>query len=218
MKRIFTWGAFIVIIGLIIWGMVAAQNKESKSSALIPLPTEITSADHVLGTSTAPVTLVEYGDFQCPACGQYFPIVERVLASSTNPIRFVFRHFPLTQHANAIPASLASEAAGAQGKFFDMYRKLYYTQSEWSELSKPETVFEKYAAELNLDVAKFSADVKSEALMNVVLTDYKSGTKAGINATPTFFVNGKQINNPRDYEDFKTIIDTAATSGKPATN
>ena len=212
-SRIFTWAAFIVIVGLIVWGLIAAQQKADREAAGLVLPDTIVAADHVKGSETAPVTLVEYGDFQCPACGAFYPIVAEALKAGGTNVRFVFRHFPLTQHQNALPAAQASEAAAAQGKFWEMYDVLYTSQEAWATSTDPKTVFTSYAKDLGLDLDKFATDYESKDYKVIISNDYKGGVKAGINSTPTFFVNGKKI-NPQNYEDFKKIINDAIS--KPA--
>src|SRR5689334_19574042 len=107
-KRILFWLVFIVILGLIVWGLAVAMGKPSVGS-LAGAPAPVSVSDHVLGPDNAPVTMIEYGDFQCPACGEYFPLVQKLMQESTSTLRLVFRHFPLSQHQNAMPAALASE-------------------------------------------------------------------------------------------------------------
>ena len=135
-NRILSWGAFIVIIGLIVWGMIAAGNKAEKiDNALAPVD-KVVETDWVRGSTTTEVTLIEYSDFQCPACGAYFPIVEEVNEKYGDHFRFVYRHFPLTQHKNATPAAQAAEAAGVQGKFWDMYKLIFTNQKDWVDGSR----------------------------------------------------------------------------------
>jgi protein-disulfide isomerase len=209
-KSVLTWAGFIVIVGLIVWGMIAAQNKADRQSADLILPNQIVATDHIKGNETALVTMVEYGDFQCPACGAYFSLVEKVLADmGPNKVRFVFRHFPLMQHANAVPAAEASEAAGAQGKFWEMYKMIYENQKVWSESTNAKSIFEGYAKTLGLDMSKYVADLDSEAIRAVIKNNYEGGIKAGINSTPTFFINGEQVKNLNSYEDFKKAIESA---------
>jgi protein-disulfide isomerase len=210
-KRIIFWASFIIILILIIWGLIVASNKASNGSSLnLGQPANVTDLDHVTGPKDAPVTLVEYSDFQCPACESYFYVVERLIASSTVPIRLVYRHFPLSQHANAIPASLASEAASSQGKFWEMYRLLFDNHTDWTELKDPNPVFIGYATKLGLNVEVFKADMASSTLKQKITDSVKEGTSIGISGTPTFFVNGKVIDNPKSYEEFKTIIEQAS--------
>jgi protein-disulfide isomerase len=209
-KRFLTWGIFVVIVGLIIWGLVAAQQKALREEASLVLPGEIVATDHTMGSTEAPVTLVEYGDFECPACATYHPLVKKVLASyGPNELRFVFRHFPLQQHKNAIPAALAAEAAGKQGKFWEMYNILYEKQDEWTTGTSTEKIFAGYAGSMGLDLAKFAADQKDKELLEHIYNDFKGGVKAGINSTPTFFINGKKIPSPQGYDEFKKVIDDA---------
>ena len=159
-KRIIFWACFIVILALIVWGLIAAMNKTPGTGVKSGVPAPVTTADYVRGNFDAPVTVIEYEDFQCPACGEYFPIVERMFNESSSTVRLVFRHFPLSQHPNAIPAAEASEAASIQGKFWQMYSLLYANQTDWSEKSHvdAETIFDGYATTLGLDLTKFRAD------------------------------------------------------------
>lgn len=211
--RIITWATFIIIVGLIIWGLIVAQQKASRENANLVLPDEIIATDHVRGSATASVTLVEYGDYQCPACGSYHPLIEQVIAStSPETLRFIFRHFPLPQHTNAIPASRASEAASQQGKFWEMHAMLYEHQGDWEGAKDPKTIFIGYAKELGIDVTKFETDYDLDSTKERITLDYKGGVKAGINSTPTFFINGKKITSPQTYDEFKKLIDDSATT------
>lgn len=210
-KRFLNWGIFIVVLGLIIWGMVAASNKQAREGANLNLPSNVVEKDHVLGPKDAPVTVVEYGDFECPACGIYYPVVKKLTDElGTTTMRLVFRHFPLTQHPKAIPAAKVAESAGRQGKFFEMYDLLYQNQDEWVKASSSDIVFEGYAKKLGLNIEKFNSDLKDPALDMIIDNDFKGGAKGGVKATPTFFINGKSIVNPSNYVDFKKIIQDAA--------
>ena len=208
-KSIINWLAFIVIIGLIIWGLIAASNKAEKKNASLPLPSVVSATDWVKGNPEATITIVEYSDFQCPACALYYPIVERLINESSTTIRFVYRHFPLTQHANAIPAAQSAEAAGKQGKFWEMYSMIFDTQDEWTDSKDVKKIFANYAVKLGLDIEKYNTDIVSKEIMDKINSDMKSGVKAGINSTPTFYVNGEKIENPQGYDDFKKVIDNA---------
>ena len=209
-KRILWWVSFAVIIGLIVWGMIAAGNKSKKELGGVGLPGEVVATDWVKGTSTAPVTIVEYSDFQCPACGGYFPLVERLVAENPTLVRFVYRHFPLQQHVHAMIAAQASEAAGNQGKFWEMYKKIFETQVDWEKSKDAKAIFTKYAQELNLDMTKFAADIDSAVVKDKINAQALVGAKGGVNSTPTFYVNGKKIQNPQNYDEFKKIIENAA--------
>ena len=216
-KRIFTWLGFIVIIALIIIGLVAANKKHpvATSEVAIPLPSPVTSADWSRGNPNAPVTLVEYGDFECPACQAYYPVVEQVFDASSSTLRMVFRHFPLTQHADAIPAAKAAEAAGNQGKFWEMFGLLYSNGKDWDTLSDPTSVFDGYAQKLGLNMTQFTADMNSAVVAKKISDSTVAATAAGIDATPTFFINGYRIQNPESYDEFITAIQNAASSTTP---
>ncbi len=212
-SRYLSWGIFIVIIALVVWGLIAAQNKADKKNANLILPSQIVETDHAKGSTIAPVTLVEYGDFQCPACGLYYPIVEQVVREvGPEKLRFVFRHYPLAGHPNAIPAAKAAEAAGLQGKFWEMYSMLYEKQKSWEKAPNAKTVFTSYAKEMGLDEKKFTEDYELDTIVERIDLDYRGGTKAGITGTPTFFINGKMIKSPQNADEFKKLISNAATT------
>lgn len=208
-RRIIFWSGFVIVLGLIIWGLIVAMNKPVNGTKLASAG-EITATDNSRGPADAPVTLIEYSDFQCPACETYYYFVKRLLDEASTTVRFAYRHFPLQQHANAIPASLASLAAGVQGKFWEMYDLLFTNHTDWTELSDPTDIFMGYAMKIGLNVDQFKNDMASSTLRNKIQADEDGGIKIGINATPTFFVNGQAITNPPTYEAFKTIIETAA--------
>ena len=211
-KRLTFWITFFAILALIVWGMIVAMNKPVKGTSL-GSPAPVTSTDHVVGPANAPVTIIEYSDFQCPACEQYYGVVSRLMLESSTTVRLVYRQFPLAQHPNAIPAAMASEAAGAQGKFWGMYDQLFTNHTDWTELPDPTSVFVGYAKHIGLDEAKFKQDLASSTLRNAILAEEAEGVSLGIDQTPTFFVNGKAIVNPQGYDEFKTIIDAAARAG-----
>ncbi|MEN9852128.1 MAG: hypothetical protein RI996_71 [Candidatus Parcubacteria bacterium] len=184
-------------------------NTITKANSALPA---ITDGDWQKKGNTE-VTLVEYADFQCPACGSYAPLVKRLQDTYAGRVTFVFRHFPLGMHINALPASLAAEAAGAQGKFFEMSDKLFVGQTEWSDSKTPNDIFVRYATELGLDIDKFKADIVREDLKQKIADSYKGGVKAKVTGTPTFFLNGEKLTNPKGdtleevYVGFTKLID-----------
>ncbi len=173
-------------------------------------------SNHVVGAGKKNVTLIEYGDFECPACKAYYPIVKSVKEKYGDDITFQFRNFPLVQiHKNAMVAHRAAEAAGIQGKFFEMHDILYERQESWKTMTSPVSAFESYASELGLDLDKFRADFASEAVNATINADIKQGQLINATSTPTFVLNGKKIeDNLRSLDDFVRLIDAAAT--KPA--
>jgi len=209
-KRIIFWACFLVLLGLIVWGLVAAMGKpQAGSLPKVGDPAPVTAADHIRGPSDAPVTFIEYSDFQCPACEAYYPVIEHILASSTVPIRFVYRHFPLPQHANAALSARASEAAGLQGKFWEMYALLFANHTEWTELADPHAVFAGYAERIGLNAARFKTDIDGPVAKAAVQASLDEATRMGLGWTPTFFLNGTLI-QPQSYDQLAADIQAAA--------
>ncbi len=153
------------------------------------------------------VTLIEYSDFQCPACLAYYPIVKQLNQEFKN-LTIVYRYFPLSQHANAWPAAQAAEAAGQQGKFWEMHNMLFDNQNTWAGSASPEEIFNAYAQTLGLDMNKFKTDFNSAETKTKIQADYQGGASE-IDGTPTFFLNDKKIQNPQNYADFRSIIQQA---------
>jgi len=196
----------LVIAGLIILVRFGGNNSSEAASLSNVAPI----AKWTKGNSDSKVILVEYSDFQCPACGAYYPLVKQLTEEFGDRIKFTYRHFPLSQiHKNAAPAARAAEASGKQGKFWEMHDLLFENQSRWSESSDVHAVFESYAQRLDLNIDQFKSDMKSKEIMEKVESDYQSGVASRVNGTPTFFLNGKKFDNPRSYEQFKTIITEA---------
>jgi protein-disulfide isomerase len=141
----------------------------------------------------APVTLVEFGDYQCPACGAAYPIVKAALAKYAGKVNFVFRNFPLPQHQYAVVAAEAAEIAGDQGKFWEMHDALYERQDAWTTSSDPKSLFASYATELGMDASQFSASLDAGKYGDKVKRDQADGNALGVNQTPTFYVNGREL-------------------------
>lgn len=167
--------------------------------------------DHTLGPKAAAVTFLEYGDYQCPACGYVNPMVEQLMQRYQDRVLFAFRSFPLEQlHKNALAASEAAECASAQGKFWEMHRKLYETQKEWSDLADPTETFVGYATALGLNAEQFRKDLTSHSYRAVVKASASQAIALGVNATPTFYINGVQVNpTPQGYVAFQALVDKA---------
>jgi protein-disulfide isomerase len=148
--------------------------------------------DWVRGPADAPVTLLEYGDFECPFCGQAFRELERLERTAGDQVRFVFRHFPLAQvHPHARLAAEAAEAAGAQGKFWEMHDTLFTNQ----QALEPSDLLT-YADDIGLDVPRFSRDLQEHRFSPKVRRDFMQGVRSGVNGTPTMFINGQRWNGP----------------------
>lgn len=168
-----------------------------------------TSKEWSIGKEDAKLVMIEYSDFQCPACGQYYPIIKQLEAAFPNDLRVVYRQFPLRQiHPNAELAARASEAAGTQGKFWEMHDKLFETQKDWSAATNAQDIFTGYAEQLGLNKEQFVSALTSEGIAKAVLEDESTGRSLGVQGTPTFFLNGKKLNNPRSFDEFKKLLET----------
>ena len=162
--------------------------------------------DHIQGLSDAQATLVEYGDYECPFCGQAYPIIKAVQRRLGSRLRFVFRNFPLTEmHPHAQKAAMAAEAAGAQGQFWPMHDLLYENQDALDERS-----LARYAESLRLDVERFRSELRAETYASRVHEDFMSGVRSGVNGTPTMFVNGVRHDGPWDAESLTAALTTTA--------
>jgi len=150
---------------------------------------------HILGNPEAPVTLEEFGDFQCPPCGILSGPINQLEQDYRPRLRIIFRHFPLTMHRHAREAALASEAAGRQGRFWQMHDVLYREQAVWSEAADVRPLFDTYAGMLGLKIDRFKKDMESEEVNRRVTADQLRGTALGVTITPTLFVNNRALPN-----------------------
>jgi len=198
----------LVIVGVVVgigYGLV--KLSDPNTSFAPELSGEVGSSDHIKGNVDAPVTLVEYGDYQCPGCAAYYPLIIQAEENFKDTLRVVFRHFPLPGHANALPAAYAAEAASMQGKFWEMSELLYAFQNDWSELGDTQSKFDEYAQSLELDMEKFHQDMSSDEVKNKVEDDLQSGIDSKINATPTFYINGSKVEKlPASPQAFFDLI------------
>jgi len=205
LKRTAMW---VLVIGVLIGSVLALYNYGGSSGTTVMIVDAVNPTDQVFGAPDSKVILIEYGDFQCPACAQYEPIVQKVRTDYADKIAFVYRHFPLSQHKNAKITAYASEAAGKQGKFWEMHDIIYDGQNAWANLSndKVKDVMIKYAETIGLDLKLFAEQIDSSEIKDKVQADNNGGLKAGVNSTPTFILNGKKL-QPRSYDEFKQFIE-----------
>ena len=168
----------------------------------------VTDSDHVLGPSDAPVTLVKYGDFECPHCGRTYPLVKRLLQTKDRGLRFVFRHYPVNVvHAHAQLAAEASEAAAAQGRFWEMADVLFENQ-----LALDVDALEGYAIRIGLDVGRFRREMEARVHADGVAEDVEGGEESGVNWTPTFFINGARFGAAADFDTLVQALDEARSA------
>jgi protein-disulfide isomerase len=207
MKRILP---FVIIAIVLVAGLVTARYLQ-RSSSETPQPPPVASAlpsarpatkgeagaepAHALGSQNAPVTLEEFGDFECPPCGLLHPILKN-LETEFGPakLRIIFREFPLVPtHVHALAAARAAEAAGLQGKFWEMHDMIYEHQKDWHEAFDVRPIFEGYAKTIGLDVEQFRRDIGSEIVERRIFLDGKRAHSLGVNGTPTVFLNGREV-------------------------
>jgi protein-disulfide isomerase len=193
-------------------------------SAPAPMGT-VAATGHVLGSDSAPVEIVEFADFECPACANFaileWPYVqERLIA--TGRLRWRFMDFPLNGHTNSPAAHLAAGCAAEQGRFFEMMDVIYNRQNDWVLESRPEGKLRDYARQVGLDLPRYDACMESRHAQPGVDADYAEGERLGVDATPTFFVNGRKWPGLLVYDQIKAIVDSlapvgGAAPGSPAT-
>lgn len=197
----------LIIIGLLVLafvGLIAFNRDGEEAVAAEP-------SQHIYGEGGKQVTLIEYADFQCPACYDYEPTMQAIREKYKDEINFQFRNFPLAQiHPNALAAHAAAEAASRQGKFWEYHDLLYEEQKSWSTVSTNErsAVFEQYATQLELDLEQFRADIGDPGVRAIINADIKEGKSIGATGTPTFVLNGKKLDKiSADVDAFSKLID-----------
>jgi protein-disulfide isomerase len=172
---------------------------------------------HVLGPADAPVTLQEFGDFQCPPCGRLSEPINQLQRDYKEKLRLVFRNFPLINHLHARDAAYAAEAAGLQGRFWEMHDVLYREQAVWSNSADTRALFAAYAGYIGLNTERFKLDMDSEKVKERVDADQKQGLSLGVKNTPTIFVNNKEI-DPKSLNpaELRAAVDAALKQTKPS--
>jgi protein-disulfide isomerase len=164
------------------------------------------SADHRLGPENAPAVLIEYGDFECPFCGQAFPVVGELRRRLGDRLCYTYRHFPVTQlHPHAMQAAEASEAAAAQGKFWEMY-DLLFTHQDALEIED----LKRYADELGLDRSTFDQQLDDHIYADSIRRQFMEGVRSGVNGTPAFFINGVRYDGPHELDPLLEAIEESA--------
>ena len=187
--------------------VVNSQPAQASTAAVQPIATAqnfaITKSDHVRGNFNAPITLVEYSDFECPFCEKIYPTFKKILNDYPDQVRLVYKHFPLGFHPNAQKAAEASECANEQGKFWEYHDLIFEKQSGGLSLIN----FKQWAGDLGLNTKKFNNCLDSSKYAQKVQTDATDGQSRGVNGTPATFVNGQLVSGAVPYESFKPIID-----------
>jgi protein-disulfide isomerase len=188
---------------------LSRQPDQPAETSGAPVHADIKGGGHIRGPENAPLTLVEFGDYQCPSCGAYHPLVKEILSRYPQQLRLEFHHFPLvTIHPNSMLASQAVEAAGEQGKYWEMHDAVFDHQNEWAGSPNAEPVFIALASGLGLDVNKFMQALRSPQIQERILKDVERGNNAHVEAVPTFFINGDPAHLRLSMEDFVQAIES----------
>ena len=212
MKRILPFLIILVVLGVAIGSGWYLTRVTPGSPASNPAPAAQSTAANqqqrpapirgipgaepaqTLGPANAPVQLEEFGDYQCPPCGMFHPILEQMHQEFGDKLRITFRNFPLVQaHQHAVAAASAAEAAGLQGKFWPMHDLIYEHQNDWKDKVDVGPIFEGYAQQIGLDVARWKKDIGSEQVAQRIYLDSKRGQSMGVKGTPTVFINGREV-------------------------
>lgn len=194
----------VLLAGLVYFLIDRAQTPDPAPASLIRSDT------HVLDDGGVDaVTVVEFLDFECEACGAYYPVVEELREKYAERITYAVRYFPLPGHFNSTHAAVAAEAAAQQGRFEDMYHRLFETQTEWGEAQESRaSLFRDYAAQLGLDMTAYDTAVADPATEERVRSDFEEGRALGVGSTPTFFVDGEPLVIER-WNDLEAAIEAA---------
>ena len=210
----------IVAIAAIAGGVMLLRAKRAAvlTTPLAKLgPASAAETVHALGPDKAPVVLEEFGDFQCPPCGKLSEPLNDLERKFHGRLRIIYRNFPLMMHANARAAAATAEAAGLQGRFWEMHDLLYREQNVWSKVKDPRPLFRSYAALLKLDLGRFSRDVDSEEVRSRITRDEERGKAAGVSVTPSIFINNKRVSGPGLSPDgLREEIEKALNSQTPS--
>lgn len=202
-RRWYFWGGIFLVVALALLGMIKLATYDAAGGLTVA---NVSAEDWSKGTPGKPV-LIEYSDFQCPFCAAYAPIVSQIVSEFSGRIQFVYREYPLFEiHKSALVAAYAAEAAGKQGKFWEMHDVLFQRQKEWSDAADPKPLFQQYAEQLGLNIDTFKSDSESNAVKDKVKRDRASGEAAKVPGTPTFFFNGKVLQVPRDVAAFRAAL------------
>ena len=214
----------VAAAGLLALGTGMMLYRAKRPPVLVAIPRNSTAPEmagtepsHVRGEANAPVTLEEFGDFQCPPCGKLAGPTKQLEEAYGSQLRVIFRQFPLSVkvHAHAQEAALASEAAGLQGCFWEMHDLLYREQDVWSKAADARTLFRGYAGMLGLNLDRFEKDMDGAEARERVASDKKRGVALGVHSTPTVFINDRQVPAPVQVAGLRSAIDAALKPQPP---
>lgn len=205
-------GTVLLIIGVAVFFSKSAPVTDNPQATPVDQAVLMDGATKIKGKPEAGITIVEFSDFQCPACKGYQPTIEQILKDNPDTVKLVYRHYPLDEiHPNARLAAQASEAALEEGKFWEFHDKLFATQDEWAEIADKKQLLEKfaeYAEELKIDKQAFIAKIESESVTQSVQKDRDFGNSLQVQATPTFYVNGVKTAAPQLLQTVQSLSQT----------
>lgn len=205
--------AVLGVVAFIVWALMRPEQSADQAKTLSAQETAELQQGHSLGNPDSKVVLTEFGDYQCPACGQWHPFIkDTVLPKYQDRIKFVFKNLPLVNiHKNALISAQAAEAAALQGKFWEMHNKLYETQAQWENDSNDQAKgkFESYARELGLDVGRWKNDFDSAQVRDIIKADSALADKLQLPGTPSFLINGQIVDTKNGFEDLTNALDKA---------
>lgn len=200
-------GIILITTVFLLFGGVFLLTRKGSSQAVEG--TSVVQIDYSkgqrIGSDSARIKMVEFSDFQCSACAIAEPYVKKLRATYPDQVQFIYRHFPLPQHANSIEASTLAEAAGEQDKFWEMHDKLFETQTEWSDLPDATAFFLKLARDLNLDENKIKKALAENIFKSKLDDDMAEGQSLRVNSTPTFFLNGRKL-HLQTFDDLNAAV------------
>lgn len=223
MKRLLPFAIIIIVlVGAVAAGWAVLRSSRESNNPPTPTPDpakEVKGAEppHLRGNPNAPVLVEEFGDFQCPSCGSYYPELKKIEGEFGDKLKVIFRELPLLpMHEHALMAAQAAEAAGLQGKFWEMHDLLYENQAKWVEQKDLVPVFADYAKQLGINPDQFMKDLNGETVAQRIFQDGKRAHSFGLKGTPSFFVNGKEAKDEQwKPEGLRQMIkDAIAASGK----
>lgn len=214
--RLFYLAILVVVVGGVAALILAGSGDPGPTE--IPISLAETEADAAAGVSAgsadAPVTLIEFADFQCPACARFYGFSGRLIKQNYvdggGPVRWIFYDYPLDQHQHAIPAALAARCAGEQGRYWQMHDMMFARQAQWTPKEDARDDFEDIAEEIGLDRGAYRECVGEGRYLKQIFASAKYGQRLGVNSTPTLFVNGQRA--PQDYEQLERMILEAAAA------
>lgn len=211
MKKLLNGKTFLIVAVLAVAAAVVYSNYATNKAN-----EGVEVQKHIKGNPDAKAVLREHSDFQCPACGQFYPLVKDLLETYEGDLALEYKHFPLiTIHPFAVPAAKAAEAAGQQGKFFEMHDKLFENQKVWSNAANPRPYFDQYAEELGLDLSLFRRHYGSSVIQDKIEAEYEEARELGLTGTPSFYLNGERLEFAT-FDEFTNAIDVAINGEQQA--